>query len=96
MMLSGKRKCQALSLAAKLEIISKLEIYLSYGQIPLTGTLRSQDARLREVRVYMYRSTKFFFAISRTRYLVAGDISKVKDTITVINFGDSVHVLLLT
>ena len=55
MMLGGKRKRQALSLAAKLEIISKLEeFYKFYGQIPLMGTLRSQDARLREVRVYVY------------------------------------------
>ena len=58
MMLGRKRKRQALSLAAKLEIISKLEYFSklrtnpTYGQIPLTGTLRSQDARLREVRVY--------------------------------------------
>ena len=54
MMLGGKRKRQALSLAAKLEIISKLEefldIFLSYGQIPLTGTLWFQNARLREVK----------------------------------------------
>ena len=55
-MLGGERKRQPLSLAAKLEIISKLEefyIFLSYGQIQLTGTLRSQRARIREVRVYI-------------------------------------------